>query len=237
MSDTPGSEGEDRWERLVRSDTLRHGARVRPVPKRPPSHNQEVHRDPSIFASNLRNLIRHAGLAETEAPAKLGVGRSWLRRATARGLARIDKRTEADLVWVASYFGLAGPEEFWETDLPCLRHQPVVDRQVLGWREKVNWPYAEKLLELLETREHGFLKGLIDSLHTSVLSRPRRGVKEQAVVRAEPDQAPGLNRRIGRTRPPCDAMSLNHLVNSLKGQRQFSRICIANSITALVLTF
>ena len=199
MGETQSDEGEGRWDKQVRSETLGHGVRVRPVPKRNPGKVQETQREPAVFARNLRNLLLQAKLSDPEAPAKIGVGRRWLRRASVCGLARIDKRTRADLERVAHYFGLDGPEELWEADPPRLRRQPAIDRQALGWRDKVNWPYAMKLMELLEAGEHDFLKGLIDSLHASELRKVGggAGAKTVAAVDEEGD-ASGLKRRLGR---------------------------------------
>jgi hypothetical protein len=89
-------------------------------------------------------------------------------------------------------------------DLPRLRRQPVLDDQVLGWREKVNWPYAKKLLELLEAGEHDFLKGLIDSLHASELFRAGAGAGSGA--KPVPTESPsghasGFKRRLNRRGP------------------------------------
>ena len=40
-------------------------------------------------------------------------------------------------------------------------------------KQKVNWPYADRLLNLLKSGEHEFLKGLIDRLHEASCSNQR----------------------------------------------------------------
>jgi hypothetical protein len=200
MSDPSDCDGEASWDKHVRSQTHGPGYRVRPLPKRPRSKVQEVERDPAVFARNLRSLIQHSGLTAGDAPTQIGVNRRWLRRLSSCGLARIDRRTRPDLEKIVRYFDLRGPEVLWEADLPQLRRQPAVDQQILGWREKVNWPYAQRLLELLETGDHEFLKGLIDSLYDSELLLHRGEGGQQPIVRS--NLAAGLKRRRDRSMPP-----------------------------------
>jgi hypothetical protein len=202
MSEMPGGAKRRRWQKHIHSEILGQGVRVRPTPKRAPSNIEKVVREPAVFAGNLRNLISQSGLTEDEAWEVIGVERRWLRRVMKSGLRRIDRRSHQHLKRVAHYFGLKRLEDLWEADLPGLKHQPAVDQQILSWSQKANWPYARKLLELLATGEHEFLKGLIDSLHTKELPNCEDGSGAK-VVPDEPASGPvpGLRRRIGRKDP------------------------------------
>jgi hypothetical protein len=202
MAKPPKSAGHRLWEKHARSEVLGHGVRVRRLPRRDPPGEEGHPRDPAIFAANLRELTGQAGLTPAEVAAQLGLSRRWYVRLMAHGLARIDKRTCAGLEHLVHLFGLRRVEELWDPNLERLRPRAGVDQKILSWSQKAHWPYAEKLLELLETGEHDFLKGLIDSLHGS--EQLKAGVKEGAnPVPAEPQSAhtSGLRRRLGRNGP------------------------------------
>jgi hypothetical protein len=130
------------------------------------------------------------------------ISRRWYVRLLSNGLARIDKRTRPALERLAHHFGLGRIEDFWDPKLDRLRQRAVVDEQILTWSTKVNWPYAKKLLELLESGEYEHLKGLIDTLHAlESLRVVHVAGAASAPTRPENGGEPGSIRQRLRRRP------------------------------------
>jgi hypothetical protein len=74
---------------------------------------------------------------------------------------------------VASYFNLADGDYFWATDIKkFLAPPPPKPDRLISMKQKINWPYAQRLLNLLETGQHDFLRELIDRLYAASLSAP-----------------------------------------------------------------
>ena len=171
MDDSTASDEEHGWQEHARSEILRGGGQLRRLPQHPSRQNDVRARTPKIFAENLSSLARQTKLTPGDVVLRCGISRRWYTRLMKHGLARIDKRTRPDLQRLAKFFDLGRLDDFWNPNLDRLRDRVGVDEQILDWSKKVNWPYAKKFLELLETGEHEYLKGLIDSLQSLESSR------------------------------------------------------------------
>ncbi len=166
MDEPPEPVDKQRWEKLANRDMLGRGGRVRSLPRRPSSNEDMQPRVSATFADNLRALAHLAKVTPDEVVEKCRISGRWYTRLMANGLARIDKRTRPGLERLAHFFDLGRVEDFWDPRMDRRRQRAGAEEQIITWSTKVNWSYAKKLLELLETGEHEHLKGLIDTLHS-----------------------------------------------------------------------
>ncbi len=113
---------------------------------------------------------RQSALKQAQQARKIKIDPKWYRRLTAKGVSRSDKRTRAQLLAIARFFGVRY-EGLWESELITFKltdlHAPIVPPS-----NRFSIP-AQKLLELLE---HGggrydYLIPLLDSLHGEAFPR------------------------------------------------------------------
>lgn len=172
----------------------REDHRARMAHERPKKPRYE--RTPEVFAANLNGLTALTGKTAREVADDIGVQWRWYRRILGQGLARIYKDFRPSLERIADYFRLGDSlapiegrvEELWNPKLDALKRSPPKPAILESWRQKCDWPHAQKLLELLEGGQHDYLRGLIDSLHRLAC---QEGLKTQgeAAYTADPDPA------------------------------------------------
>jgi hypothetical protein len=153
-----------------------------------------IERDPEQFKANLNYIIDAYGCDLHDLAEKAGVEYRWLRRIVRKGLERRVNRLDR----VASYFGLPDGDYLWAREIKIypLALPPKPD-QLSTLKQKINWPHAQRLLELLETGKHEYLKGLIDELYRTCFSNPAM-IPAYEPVKAHP---PG-DRHDGRMMSP-----------------------------------
>jgi hypothetical protein len=146
-------------------------------------------RTPDVLAANLKRLTALTGKGGRELADEIGVQWRWYRRLLGRGLSRIDKRYLPSLKRITEFFRLGRPqdpidcrvEELWNPRLDVLNHDLPKPAALESWRQRIDWPYAQKLLELLESGQHDHLRGLIDSLYRLACQEELKTQKSRAV--------------------------------------------------------
>ncbi len=127
-----------------------------------------VERCPDTLIRNINILLEYYEIREEDAHECFGVERRWFRRLLKQGL----ERRMPNLDKVARFFHLADGDYLWTKDIRRHLVKPPPRPDVLdSWTKRVSWPYAQRLLELLETGQHEFLKALIDGLHQMAFGR------------------------------------------------------------------
>lgn len=122
--------------------------------------------DPKVFARNLYALIQMQGLTLKKTADKIGAKYQWIRRIVTRGMVRITEENRPYLNKLARLFQIGKIEDLWKPDLievTVQREGPALAEDLL--REKKLVPYAQKLILLLASGKHEYLKELIDRLH------------------------------------------------------------------------
>jgi len=141
-----------------------------------------------VMRDNLIGLVRMTGKPAKEVAGEIGVDWRWFQRLLKQGLARIDSRFRPSLRQIATFFDLEGGDvdELWNPKLPALRRPAPAPEELASWRQKRDWPYAKKLLELLETGQHDHLRSLIDSLYRLAAQEGLATSKAGYTTEAEP---------------------------------------------------
>jgi hypothetical protein len=128
-----------------------------------------VERGRKQFKLNMEYLVCTYNISLPDLANEIGVEYRWLRRIVSQGLARKVDRLDR----LARHFGLPNGDYLWATDIERFLPAPPPKPEQLGTlKQKINWSHAQQLLELLETGQHEYLKGLIDQLHKTCLSNP-----------------------------------------------------------------
>ncbi len=154
-----------------------------------------IDRSPEIVIQNMKTLLDFYKISEEDAHKRIGVDRRWFRRLLKQGL----ERRMPNLDKVAQYFNFSDGDYLWSKDISQFLVEPPPSPEALdSWTKQMSWPYAQRLLELLETGQHDYLKALIDGLHRMAFARgvmPGQGGGE----------APSDAERIASVdRPPAD---------------------------------
>lgn len=122
--------------------------------------------DRRVFARNLDTLIQMKeftlkGLAE-----KIGANYQWMRRIVTRGIVRITEENQPCLKKMANLFGISRIEDLWMPDLIVFKVKGQVAALTDEWLRNAEFvSYAKKLILLLDSGQHDYLKSLIDNLH------------------------------------------------------------------------
>lgn len=140
-----------------------------------------IERDPQRFRENLSYIIRSNRTTLRELADEAKVEYRWLRRIVRDGLERRVGRLDR----LAQTLRLPDGDYFWAPDIRRFLPPPPDPEELCGLKRRLNWAYAERLLDLLETGDHEYLKGLIDRLHEACSVQRDRGVNpgEEALDR------------------------------------------------------
>jgi hypothetical protein len=120
--------------------------------------------DPRVFAKNLgrltkmRNLTQKSAAKEISKTQSVRISYSWYRTLCAKGIGQRHKRTWDKLQAIARFFGVRTVYSLWDEDL--IRFE-LSDRLV----PPIHAIYSYRLVQLLETGKHDYLKELITRLH------------------------------------------------------------------------
>ncbi|WP_068415753.1 hypothetical protein [Planctomyces sp. SH-PL62] len=106
----------------------------------------------------------------------------WLRRIVKDGLSRRGGRLDR----LTRHLGLPDGDYLWAADIKQFLPHPPKPEQLSTLKQKLAWPYAERLLDLLETGSHEYLKDLIDRLHKFHLSHPAGGSNYYGPANSDP---------------------------------------------------
>ncbi len=126
---------------------------------------EEIVRDGQVFQRNLKFLLRHSGSTQAELAKRANVSHDWLRQLTKRGLTQIREKNREPLERLRRVFLLDSTDEFWSESL--IKDVERVSRrsdQMRPYLRSKDWPYLLKVLELLQSGEHDYLRGLIKAL-------------------------------------------------------------------------
>jgi hypothetical protein len=119
--------------------------------------------DPLVFARNLGILIQMKGRTLKSTADEVGADYQWIRRIATRGMVRITDDNHPYLKKLAKLFEIGRIEDLWMPDLIVVRQErPTVTDHLLPG---VVAPYARKLILLLASGEHDYLREMIDTLH------------------------------------------------------------------------
>jgi len=140
------------------------------------------------FSDNLTRLLCQQKLTAAQFVKTVfhddPVKRKWFLRLLREGVSRVHRGTEADLQALADRLGVS-LTDLWNKNIG------------LQWEDRRHpyWRWAEKLLELLDDKNHRWLFQMIDDLH-SLPSNSASGV--------EPDvfDEPSRPSKRGRSEPP-----------------------------------
>jgi hypothetical protein len=128
-----------------------------------------IPKDPKQFKANMDYFVNTYEIDLRALAKDTRVEYRWLRRIVREGLERKVDRLDR----VASYFNLADGDYFWATDIKkFLAPPPPKPDRLISMKQKINWPYAQRLLDLLETGQPDFLRELIDRLYAASSSAP-----------------------------------------------------------------
>lgn len=126
---------------------------------------KEIVRDGKVFQRNLKFLLDHAGSTQAEVAKRANVSHDWLRQLTKRGLTQVREKNREALDQLRRFFLLDSADEFWSENL--IKDVERLSRrsdQMRPYLRSKDWPYLLKVLRLLQSGEHDYLRGLIDSL-------------------------------------------------------------------------
>jgi len=138
-----------------------------------------LERSPKTFRANLQYILRAFGVEVEQLAQEIGVEYRWLRRAVNDGLERRVPRLDR----LARHFDLPDADYLWAKDIrKFLKGAPPHPEVLKTWKQNLNWCYAERLLDLLETGQTDFLKGLIDNLHGAQFPQATLETEESHVV-------------------------------------------------------
>ena len=131
-----------------------------------------IERDARRFSDNLSYIIRTYQIPLRELADEAEVEYRWLRRIVRDGLERRVGRLDR----LAQTLRLPDGDYFWAPDIRRFLPPPPDPEELCGLKRRLNWVYAERLLDLLETGEHEYLKGLIDRLHVACSVKQDRDI-------------------------------------------------------------
>lgn len=151
------SEGKDVFDEI--SDEHRH--RSREVSSGMAA--EQEWNDPQVFARNLGILIQMKGWNLKYTADEIGANYQWIRRIVTRGMVRITDENRPYLKKLAKLFEISRIENLWKPDLIVVRQEgpDLADPLLPG----VTAPYARKLILILASGEHDYLREMIDTLH------------------------------------------------------------------------
>jgi hypothetical protein len=120
--------------------------------------------DPRVFAQNIRRLNALMGLSPSKAARDISkrcsveIDPKWYRRLCRDGIGQVHKDAKERLVAIARFFGVTTVNALWDESLVVIK---LGKRAVLPTEAE----YTVKLVELLETKKHDYLRSLITSIH------------------------------------------------------------------------
>jgi len=120
--------------------------------------------DPRVFAQNIRRLNALMGLSPTKAARAISkrfsveIDPKWYRRLCRDGIGQVHKDTKERLAAIARFFGVTTVNALWDTNLVFF----TLSKHAVPPTEGC---YTTKLVELLETKKHDYLRQLITSIH------------------------------------------------------------------------
>ena len=120
--------------------------------------------DPNAFKYNLNGLTVMRGLSRKEAAQQISqsqmveIPEKWYRKLCNKGLAQVKGSSGERLQAIARFFGLPTMNHLWRDELIVFS----LTKDAVPPNEA---EFTVKLVELLETGEHDYLRGLIANLH------------------------------------------------------------------------
>ena len=120
--------------------------------------------DPKTFRDNLKRLTVMRGLSGKEAAQQITesqmvtISEKWYRKLCNKGLAQVKGSSGERLQAIARFFGLPTMSHLWRDDL-------IIFSLTKDAVPPIESEFTVKLVELLETGEHDYLRGLIANLH------------------------------------------------------------------------
>ena len=145
----------------------------RHVPTHSESRSNEtgvsIERDAEVFRQNLSFLLDHVGGTQAAVAERAKVSHDWLRQLSKRGLTQIREKNREPLDRLRQLFGLDSVDELWSATL--IEELKTTHRRIAAispYLRSKDWGYARKVLTLLQTGDHDYLRGLIDSLYEHI---------------------------------------------------------------------
>jgi hypothetical protein len=186
-----------------------------------------IRRDPEQFKKNISYIVATYDIDLNRLSKDLKLEYRWLRRIVKDGLARRVGRLDR----LAKHLGLPDGDYLWAADIKRFLPPPPPTTEQLGTlKQRLHWPYAERLLDLLEAGDHEYLKALIDRLHGACFSRPVIGPSCEsggvdpsiAGVNIQPPAAVGTEHPPAQSSPvaverPIPGSSLARRIRSRRG--------------------
>lgn len=127
--------------------------------------SEEIVRDGQVFRRNVRFLLDHSGTTQAELAKRANISHDWLRQLTRRGLTQIRQKNREPLERLRRWFLLDSVDDFWSKGLvEDVKRESRRSDQMRPYLRSKDWPYLLKVLKLLQSGEHDFLRGLIDML-------------------------------------------------------------------------
>ena len=142
-----------------------------------------IEKKPEVFKKNILFLIKQRGMKKASIAEEADVPPEWLRQLTSRGLSQIRRGSKDYLERLRRFFLLDSVSNLWSEllidEIKQTEHRAV---KMYPFLRSKDWPYAWKVLTLLQTGEYDFLRGLIDKSYSQETARgaklPRDDNKE-----------------------------------------------------------
>lgn len=143
-------------------------AKGAPVDLRP-AIEDVIERNSQVFLKNLRYLTEQSRQTKASIAQVAVVSHEWLRQLTQRGLSQIRQKNREPLERLRRFFNLDSIDDFWSatliSELERVRRRSTAMNPLLRSKD---CPYAFKVITLLQTGEHDFVRDLIDTLYRQV---------------------------------------------------------------------
>lgn len=156
---------------------------LKALPKEDTDEVEFQDRSPEKIRRNLQILLDRYSIDDRRASKEIGVDGRWFRRLMKQGLSR----RMPNLDKVAVFFGLPDGDYLWADDIErFLGPAPPRPETLDSLTQQMNWPFALRLLELLDTGRHDYLKGLVDGIHRIAFTEPIDGVPDGRTMSEKP---------------------------------------------------
>jgi hypothetical protein len=127
--------------------------------------NEEIERKSDVFLANVRFIIGLRGMKQATVAKEARIPAEWLRQLTRRGLKQKRGGSEEYLERLRRFFLLDSVDELWSpTLIPSLKQTERRAAQIHPFLRSKDWPYAKRIVELLQSGDYDFLRDLIDRL-------------------------------------------------------------------------